>query len=353
MLNYINKNKYLLLTVLILEMANAQMSEPVQYQNYFIADSLSMKNIEQWTVNVLSVNAENVLEKTNLILEQQPEYLNAHLLKGLLYYYRLGNITKAVNEFDYIEHVADKLSEDFDLSEIYQRQINGLTKQTKRQLNKINREFGNLKVGIKGVDIDRYCYIKNLDIAITVSEKIMSKANYRQKLRFSELEKSLRSGNMKPKFSTFDSTDNRYYFEIPYFPLVDINSNELPYSMIINNAKRYHFILDRQNDEMLEIDWNNEWKFVETVPDNNIKLEFPLDIKVQIAQPVDIQLFKAHSIPEQNPEMNNLYINTSDNEQLQLVVSTVGNSKMIEQILYYSNKAIIALGILSIVMIIR
>jgi len=325
----------------------------IKIQDYFVADSTDEINVDQWTANLLSVNADNVLDKTNIILEKHPGYLKAHLLKGLIYFHRLGKITNAVNEFYYIDQVAEKLSSNFELSDEYDKQITNITKQTQRQLNQINREFGNLRVSIKDVDIDRYCYIKNLDIAITISEEVMSKVNYRQKLRFSELEENLRSGKMKLKFSTYDSTDNKYYFEIPYFPLVDINSNELPYSMIINNSKRYHFILDRQNNEKLEIDWNNEWKLVETVPDKSIKLEFPSEFDPHVVTSSDIQVTKAYSIPDQNSNLNNLYIDTSNNDNLQLVVSTKGPTNLIEKYLYYSNKAIIALGIIIIVIIIR
>ena len=322
-------------------------------KDYFVTDSLSMSNINQWMVNVLSINPKLVLEKTNSTLQNNPQYLKAHLLKGLLYLYRFGDITKAINEFEYINNINEDLVTNRNLSGDEMSELRSLENQTKRQINLINREFGNLKLSIKNVDIDRYCYIKNMDIAITFSEEVLSKSSDLQKLRFTELQNNLKTGGIKLKFNTFDSTDNKYYFEIPYFPLVSISSNALPYSLIINNTKRYHFILDRQYNQKLNIDWNNKWKLVEAVPDNSIKLEFPSNIDVRIAQHPATELLKTYSIPEQKEDTDNLYIKTNDAKNLELVIKSSGNRNKIEKYLYYTNRVMIGLGLLVIVLFIR
>jgi len=193
-----------------------------------------------------------------------------------------------------------------------------------------------------------------MEVIITVDEIVYNYANTDQRLRLDYLNDYLASGQMRFQFSSYDSLDNRYYFEIPFFPLIDVPGLQVPYAIILNNKKRYHFRINRQYNEIVEIDWNDNWELVESVPDNLIKFEYPSDYTmVPFIGVIGREIPGTIQIPEPEANINSLYIPVKETTELQVLFEPSQTGQIIEKGLFYFVRGTIFLAIVATFLIVR
>jgi len=314
---------------------------------YFINDNVLRTQIEQRIGNLSPGNAVETLDFVNQVLSENPDLLQVHLLRAHTLLHGLGRVKEAYEEYIYISRICNEINESAKETPRFARVIDDLMYQVNDvALPLIRRDFAPLRFKIKGKKINKFCHIVNMKVLITFDENVYGYGNDPQKLRLDYLKGQLESGEMKFQISAYDSVDNRYYFEIPFFPLIDAPGIREPYAIILNNKKRYHFRIDHQYNEIIEISWNDEWELVESVPNDLIKFEFPAEYSL-LPHALETQqaLRGIFSIPEPESDMENLYVPTREVKEMEIVLEQENKSKYIGKILVHTTRIVIGVFI--------
>jgi len=299
-----------------------------------------------------SGNINELLGWTDEVLNNYPNLLKLHLLKGHILFYRLAKIEDAVYHYNRVKNDATILENSRNNSS-QKKEIDNLQYQANRALNQIKYGYGDLRFKIRGKRISKFCYIRNMKVIISWDEQVNESAEEHQRLRFKMLDETLSSGKMKFMFADFDSVDNRIYFKIPYFPLIESGIFE-PYSMIINNEKRYHFNFDNQSNSIIELDWNTAWELVEAVPDNYVKIEYDHSLNVApVMNRAKFNYDKILSVPEENPDIINIYLPVESGQSLDVEVTYSPQQQKLEKAILIINRSIIISSFLLMFIVVR
>ncbi len=141
------------------------------------------------------------------------------------------------------------------------------------ELDYISTKFKTLRIKLKKSNIDRLGYIDGVRLKF----KFPVDLDNRQKLRIAYLEGARSSDEFQ--FSNKDRRDDKLFFEIKYFPARASGESGLGYIIDVlgSNERRYRFDLTEDDDEqLLEFRWSpNDWKIIERVPIDLIKIEYP------------------------------------------------------------------------------
>ncbi len=322
------------------------------FNDYISNEDWIKENLNPRMSRWQSGNIEELLTWTDNVLENYPNLLKLHILKGHILFYRLTDLENAIYHYSRVKNDADLLK-NFDEYISFEKEIDNLQYQANRALNQIEYGYGDLRFKIRGKQIPKFCYIRNMKVFIAWDEQVINAAEDHQRLRFNTLVETLTSGRMKFMFADFDSVDGRIYFKIPYFPMVESGIPE-PYSMIINNEKRYHFNFDQQTNSVIEIDWNDDWELVEAVPDNYVKIEYNRLLSVQPdINKSTLNYDMVLSVPEENPDIKNIYIPIDTGGELDVVVNYKSQQQKVEKAMFIINRGIIIASTILILLVVR
>jgi hypothetical protein len=172
-------------------------------------------------------------------------------------YFNIGRIGDAAAQFDSVVVLTAEVDPMNRKAKHYQRQIDEL--------------FGSLQIKVKNRIVPLLSYIKGIEIEFRYPKKLQPV----QVSRLRVLQSAQSRKENEFQFTGVDQ-DGSAYMEIEYFPLLE-TSGRSSYSLIVDGTRRYRFQFSSQQQDPLEIVWEDEadWKLIERVPDDMIKIELP------------------------------------------------------------------------------
>lgn len=326
-------------------------------REYFTNDIKISNQLNNIQGNIYSYDPTEAFRKIDAILDDYPNLLKAHLIKGHLYLHSKGDIEKAIREYQIVQERCDQIrNSGLHIISSYSEKMNKMLSQISTfAMPDIQEGFAPLRFKIKNKHIPKFCFLKNINIVFTWEDEVIHSASRFQETRLRFLENRLTSGKMRFQFSAYDSTDGKFYFEIPYFPLIEVRGGvDNPYAIILNNERRYHFNINHQSNEVVEIDWNDEWELVESVPSNQIKIEYyePFSLTPR-SKELELSIRYAFTTPESELGLKNLYIPIEENKYIEISLMPNKRDKILESSFYITTRVIIFVGILSTLILIR
>ena len=176
------------------------------FNDYISNEDWIKENLNPRMSRWQSGNIEELLTWTDNVLENYPNLLKLHILKGHILFYRLTDLENAIYHYSRVKNDADLLK-NFDEYISFEKEIDNLQYQANRALNQIEYGYGDLRFKIRGKQIPKFCYIRNMKVFIAWDEQVINAAEDHQRLRFNTLVETLTSGRMKFMFADFDSVD--------------------------------------------------------------------------------------------------------------------------------------------------
>jgi hypothetical protein len=147
-----------------------------------------------------------------------------------------------------------------------------LYRRAKQVQDQIERYFRPLSIKIKNREIPLLSYIEGIDIEFRYPRRLESFQIKR--LQILQDARARREGEFQ--FVGIDA-DGHAYMEIKYFPLITYSGRSVGFALIIDGRRRYRFNFTPENNETLEIFWDEEsqWRLIERIPDSMVKIELP------------------------------------------------------------------------------
>jgi tetratricopeptide (TPR) repeat protein len=206
------------------------------------------------------------LEKQRLLrsaLAEDPQYVEALLLLGQSQYLDTGDIRKAVENFTKVL----ALGKDQD-------------GYAQGYLDDIDVLFQTLQIKLMDRRVSALGYIDGLEYRIRAPRSLRDD----QKTRLKYLE----ANTSEFQINAIDAGDDRPMIEVDYFPVViDLGGQFSNYSITLGvknrpgRERRYRFEFNEDVRDPVEILWDSEWKLIERVPSEFVKIEYPLKYSME------------------------------------------------------------------------
>lgn len=325
------------------------LTQDLNLRDYFVHDAKVSSQLDLREGNIRVEDATEAIRSIDMILDDHPDLLRAHLIRGQLFLHSVGNIEKAIQEFKFVQEKCKQIkSSDIHIMARYREELDRILYQINDvALPEIEEEFASLRFKIKNKRIQKFCHLRNIYVVFTWEDEVKSGASRLQEKRLEFLKNILTSGEMRFQFSAYDSTDGKFYFEIAYFPLIEVRGAiDEPYAMILNNERRYHFNINHQINEVIEIDWNDDWELVESVPRSRIKVEFqePFTL-VAYSIETGLPIRYAFTTPESELGLMNLYIPIDETKAINLSLIQEKRGEILEKVIYITTRTLVGIGI--------
>lgn len=252
-----------------------------------------------------NANPDELLSRTQSLLEDYPRNAMAHLARGKIYYLAKGNLEKAVFELNTAQSLYNEISQNEDSLNAEQKKIYMVIRDdTALLLDEISFYFGDLRFKISGIKISSLARIEGATAIFQYNQATYQQAAPSQKLRLDFLRDNLT--NIKFQFTDWDSVTNEMFFKIAYFPIIFSDIPE-PYNLTINNECRYHFNLQSNADPPIEIEWLSGYRLVKSVPEMVVGLEHPKTLSISPVNPKN-EIITRQPIVLEDYNMINTYL---------------------------------------------
>ncbi|MBU4443879.1 MAG: hypothetical protein L6422_10995 [Candidatus Marinimicrobia bacterium] len=296
-------------------------------------------------------NPENILIDMKNILLEYPNNARAHQIRGKVYYRAIGDIEKSVSELITTQNLLSQIPFSGDSINPELRKTYSLIKgEIDLILPNIEDYFADLRMKIRGLTISRLCRIENARIVFQYHRRIYEEATIEQQLRLLFLEKELLNATFQ--FSEWDSLNQEMYFAIKYFPVV-VTNIEQPYAITINNEQRYHFDLLGPGEPPVEINWSNQYRLVNSLPDMIIELTHSKDIQIEPIYPKGAIVTRPYFALSETRQLKNSYVPVLENANVDIRLLEGYPGQKSEKALFSLSKILTGVIIASIFFLIR
>ncbi|MCK5682887.1 hypothetical protein KAJ27_02150 [bacterium] len=272
------------------------------------------------------------------ILNEFPYNLETILMLGEYHYRITGNIEETHRQFHKLSYFLKQIEHNFELPDDLNIEYIKVRDHLAYLESDIQSKHADFRFKIRDLKIPRFSYVNGAKIILQIPNEVKELASKEQLLRLENIEDSFIEGDRMIFFTNYDSLSEDVFFSIPDFPLVSYRM-EKPYVLIINNEKRYHFDFNSQSPPV-EIDWIESWQLVETVPENEIKIEF--SAKQSLYTDIDVLLLKGmseYSTDFSDESMKNIFFKIQNNEKIDIHLKQNYRGKNMENALRWTSFA--------------
>ena len=284
-----------------------------------------LENIEQ---NVMTINRIEKTNEINEIIKKNPENIYAHYVLGKLLFRLTGDIEKANFYYDNATRLLSSIDIET-LSNEKQTFYSNISEGIRYDQNDIDDYFGKLRFKIQSVQITKLCRIEDVNVEFQYSDVAYNDAYIDQRKRLDFLKQKLKNVNFQ--FSEWDSTENEMFFTIPFFPIISTAISE-PYTMTINNERRFHFDYFGDTDSFVEIKWDDKYKLVESLPNNYIGIVHSEKLSFKPKYPTGVVVTgKPFSLEDFDPQKKITYYPVIHEQNIDLYLNDNYPGKLGEQ----------------------
>jgi len=296
-------------------------------------------------------NSQNILIDMQNILVEYPSNARAHQIRGKVFYRSIGDVEKCVSELTTAQNLLNQIPFNGDSLNSDFRKVYSVTLgEIDLILPEIEYYFADLRMKIKGLTISRLCRIENARIIFQYHRKIYEEASLEQRLRLLFLEDELQNASFQ--FSEWDSINQEMYFAIKYFPIIVTNVDQ-PYAITINNEHRYHFDLLGPGEPPVEINWSNQYRLMNSMPDMIVELTHHKDIQITPKYSQGAIVTRPYFSLNESQELINSYVPVLENANVDINISKGYPGEKAEKLIFILSKITSVLIITTIFYLIR